>query len=58
MKKTWNKPKLLVLARSTNPEDVLTLCKGGSALGDPNNNYMECMQTAAPCDACSTLGDS
>ena len=54
MKKSWVKPKLLVLARSTDPEDVLVLCKGGAVSG-PDTNYVGC---AANCANCSTEGQS
>jgi len=54
MKKTWVKPKLLVLARSSDPEDVLTICKGNTS-GSPATNYVGC-NISDPCEVCSTYG--
>lgn len=56
MKKAWIKPKLLVLARSSDPEDVLTICKGNSS-GSPGTAYANCI-TGDPCVNCSAYGES
>jgi len=55
MKKAWIKPKLLVLARSLDPEDVLTICKGNTT-GDPATTYSNCTQVE--CNNCSSNADS
>lgn len=43
--KTWQTPKLIVLARSNPEEAVLSGCKWHMLPGGPNYAYVNCQQT-------------
>jgi hypothetical protein len=61
MKKIWEKPELVVLARSRPEENVLGFCKtGGDTSTSPIPNHVGCMQEVAPqdCIKCSVPGPS
>ena len=69
MKKTWEKPKLIVLVRNNPQEAVLAYCKAAPALValgfvvDPTAFQMGCTQLDAPanipqCASCSALSAS
>ena len=66
MKKTWEKPKLIVLVRNDPQEAVLSYCKGnvtGMVAGVvPSSSYASCQQTPVstviPCQDCSTVSVS
>jgi hypothetical protein len=67
MKKTWNKPQLVVLVRSKTEEAVLVTCKsgqagGGAALnGSPSTTFLICTRVpvsglaGANCANCDSL---
>jgi hypothetical protein len=57
MKKTWEKPKLIILMRGRPEEMVLTNCKGTNFVGGRLNNYNSCRRLF--CLAlCNALGAS
>ncbi|MDD4650672.1 MAG: hypothetical protein PHQ34_00425 [Methanothrix sp.] len=61
MKRSWTKPKLTVLAKRSNPEDVLTVCKAGvgSAMSGPVDTYVSCAASDTNgCSECSSIGAS
>ena len=57
MRKTWQKPKLIVLFRGMPEERVLSACKteGG---GGPESDLGDCIENGANCDICSAAGSS
>ncbi len=57
--KTWEKPKLIVLARSEPEEAVLTTCKGGTHSGTVgSHNSSTLCYNSFPCPVCSTVHTS
>jgi hypothetical protein len=57
MKKTWEKPKLIILMRGRPEEMVLTNCKGTNFVGGRLNHYNSCRRLF--CFAlCNALGAS
>lgn len=57
-RKPWSKPEMIVLVRGKSEESVLAGCKGTGNLGDPNNAFDNCMDSGAPCPACSVVASS
>jgi hypothetical protein len=62
MKKLWQQPKLLILARSEPEEAVLASCKTGTTSGTASqvtttNGSRHC-KTTTGCGDCSALGAS
>lgn len=57
MKRLWARPKLTVLARRSNPEDVLTTCKGVVS-GDPGSIHEICVGLNGECENCFSIGGS
>lgn len=57
MKRSWTRPKVIVLARRSNPEDVLIICKTGGASG-PTDGYAACEVGDNNCVDCSATADS
>ena len=57
MRKTWQKPKLIVLFRGRPEEQVLGACKAvaGSGL---ETALQDCLENAVNCVACDTVGSS
>ena len=57
MRKTWQKPKLIVLFRGMPEERVLSACKtetGGGEVSDEGN----CIENGANCDPCIGIAAS
>lgn len=44
MKKTWEKPKLIILLKGRPEELVLANCKGTSFAGGRNNQFNACLR--------------
>lgn len=57
MRKTWQKPKLVVLVRGRPEEHVLAACKtGGTATeATPANNEIDCVRNEVYCQNCSDI---
>jgi hypothetical protein len=61
-KKTWEKPQLIILARGTPEESVLTFCKtrtamsGMYAVNDHNHCSQEASTSCAACQAEAASG--
>jgi hypothetical protein len=55
MKKSWEKPKLIILMRSKPEEQVLTICKTTSSAAMPSSEFEGCSQIVerAPMALCS-----
>jgi hypothetical protein len=52
MKKTWEKPKLIVLVRGRVEENVLSSCKtSSSGMSGPSISRPQCAIIGAPCFA-------
>ena len=65
MKKTWETPRLIVLARNNPQEAVLSYCKGATsflAVIFPSSDYSSCVEypamAAVLCEACSSVNAS
>jgi hypothetical protein len=69
MKKTWQKPQLIVLVRSKPEEAVLQFCKNAGAnaglSAGPSASHLLCMSVppispglTQVCEACSTVAKS
>jgi hypothetical protein len=56
-KKVWETPKLMVLARSTPEEAVLTACKGGTKSTANSSSTTACLHSTCKSN-CSTVGNS
>jgi len=60
MKKSWEKPELIILARSHPEEAILAACKLNTGFGAANINYVGCwydLDGDYVCDRCaSTTG--
>lgn len=57
MRKTWQKPKLVVLVRGRPEECVLSACKtGGTATeATPATNELDCIENLVNCEVCSAM---
>lgn len=55
MRKTWQKPKLIVLVRGKSEELILQFCKttGG---GGPLSDLADCISDELYCGDCETIG--
>ena len=60
MRKTWQKPKLVVLVRGRPEEHVLGACKTGGAATEasPSINETDCRQNLLNCEDCSSIAGS
>jgi len=58
MRKTWQKPKLVVLVRGRPEEFVLGQCKDTGATGGPVTSQLDCIENMMNCELCSELGAS
>ncbi len=60
MRKTWQKPKLIVLVKGRPEENVLGACKEGppSSVNGPIIEDVDCIQNLVHCDLCSELAYS
>lgn len=58
MKKQWEQPKLIVLARSSPEESLIIWCKGGTIPGDPIGDFSFCYEMFSVCSACNYWGTS
>ncbi len=60
MKKSWEKPELVVLVRSRPEESVLAFCKTGGASGSPVSTHVGCMERVMEeaCNKCSAAQSS
>jgi hypothetical protein len=56
MKKSWSKPKLIVLFRGKPEESVLTSCKDSSVDVTANAEKNSCQGLVSECGDCSGLG--
>ena len=58
-RKNWEKPKLVILVRGTEQEDVLAACKfpGGAYTAGPIGTNDDCQQTSS-CTNCSSTSSS
>ena len=57
MKKTWQKPKLIVLVRGKPEERVLGACKTSTG-GGPVSDEGSCRANEQYCGDCDALGDT
>jgi hypothetical protein len=57
MRKTWQKPKLVVLVRGRPEEFVLAACKTAGAPTEvtPTINESDCRQNLVNCEDCSAM---
>jgi hypothetical protein len=61
MRKTWQKPKLVVLVRGRPEEFVLGPCKDSGVPATPNGPAIEetdCIQNLVNCSVCSEVAGS
>ena len=60
MRKTWQKPKLVVLVRGRPEEFVLAACKTGGAPTDATAavNEVDCIQNLVNCEPCDVMNGS
>jgi len=58
MRKTWQKPKLVVLVRGRPEEFVLGPCKDVGVPGGPQVEETDCIQNLVNCDMCSEVAGS
>jgi hypothetical protein len=58
MRKTWQKPKLVVLVRGRPEEFVLGPCKDAGVPGGPAIEDVDCIQNLANCAVCSEVAGS
>ena len=58
MRKTWQKPKLIVLVRGRPEERVLGDCKSAEDSGGPSSDEGDCIENGLNCDDCATVGAS
>ena len=60
MRKTWQKPKLVVLVKGRPEEYVLAACKTGGVATEvtPSINEGDCRQNLVNCEDCSSLAGS
>ena len=58
MRKTWQKPKLVVLVRGRPEEFVLGQCKDVGTPGTPVGDDTDCNQNLVNCAVCSVVAAS
>jgi hypothetical protein len=58
MRKSWQKPKLVILVRGESAENVLYDCKTGGEPTEVNATYneLDCVQNLVNCENCMALG--
>ena len=58
MKKTWEKPKLIVLTRNAPEESLIIWCKGNGSATMPSSSFTACYQLDITCIPCVMYGTS